>query len=211
MFSKRLAYAVLAVASLVAVLGLSATAASAKPSARVAPCPNYAFTHPFLPWLDPGNYFLPPGASFESSSAGWTLTGGAKTVAGNEPFYVTDDGDGRSLSLPAGSSATTPAVCVSLDSPDLRLFVRNTGSLLSLLKVELDYTGLDGKPKTATVALVAGGKAWAPSLPLPFLLSSVLPIVGDGGQTWVSFIFSPTGLTGSWQIDDVYVDPLKNH
>jgi hypothetical protein len=38
------------------------------------------------------------------------------------------------------------------------------------------------------------------------VLVSLLPLL-PGSNTAVAFKFTPVGLGGSWQIDDVYVDP----
>ena len=59
--------------------------------------------HPFLQWLDPLPYTLLPGGDFESGAAGWKLSGGARVVDGNEPFYVTATSDSHSLLLPPGA------------------------------------------------------------------------------------------------------------
>jgi hypothetical protein len=204
---------VLAIGAVLAggVAGASASrAAVGKYQSTVPPCPSPNFVQPFTSWLDPGSYFLVPGGSFEAGTPGWTLKGGAGVVAGNETFYVNSPTDTKSLSLPMGSSATSPSVCVSLLSPDARLFVRNTGSVLSLLRVDLNYTDASGQPKTALVGVLPGLSAWTPSLPVLFLTGSILPIVGGQGQTWVSFTFTPIGLAGKWQIDDFYVDPIKH-
>ena len=59
----------------------------------------------FLRWLDPAQYTLLPGGTFEASLPGWSLTG-AKVASGNEPYYVHGINESRSLSLPAGTKAT---------------------------------------------------------------------------------------------------------
>ena len=41
-------------------------------------------------------------------------------------------------------------MCVGLDSPDLRLFVRNVGSVLSILDVTVNYTDSAGKPRSSS-------------------------------------------------------------
>lgn len=71
-------------------------------------CPTYSTVQPFLPWTDSGYYFLAPGGSFENSLTGWTAKSGAKIVSGNESYYVNSHADSHSLSLPNGSSATSP-------------------------------------------------------------------------------------------------------
>src|SRR5919201_3762273 len=90
-------------------------------------CGARTVSQPFAPWLDLGHYFLFPGGDLEAAS-GWTLAGGARLVAGNEPFLVHAGGDTQSLLLPSGSSARTAAACFDTDEPTLRFFVRNTGS-----------------------------------------------------------------------------------
>jgi hypothetical protein len=211
---KPCALLALAVAGVLAVGAGSASPGSAavgKYQSTVPDCPSYTLTHPFTPWLDPGSYFQVPGGSFETGTPGWALVGGAAVVTGNESFYVNSPADTESLSIPQGSSATSPSVCVSLLNPDARLFVRNTGSALSLLRVGLNYTDASGRARTALVGLLPGLGVWTPSLPILFITGSILPIVGANGQTWVSFTFTSIGLGGKWQIDDFYVDPLKNH
>jgi hypothetical protein len=185
-------------------------ALAARAAKSVPDCPQQQLSRPFLPWLDIGQYFLAPGGGFENGLAGWSTTGRASIVSGNESFNVNGPHDSHSLALPTGSSATSPQVCVTLFSPDARFFVRNTGSPLSLLRVDLHYTDLLGQPATAPVGLLAAGQTWAPTLPLIFLLNT-LPQVGLDGQTWVSFTLTPLGSAGNWQVDDFEVDPLKNH
>jgi len=199
--------ATLAVTAAVALaLGVGNAAAGKYPAG--AAC-SHTTVQPFLPWLDLGSYFLAPGGDFESKLTGWTTTGGAQIVSGNESYFVTSRADTHSLSLPAGSSATSPSMCVSLDSPDLRLFVRNTGSLLSTVNVTVNYTDALGKARSLLVAPVLGGSAWSPSLPLLFL-QGITSILSSNGQTTVSFTFTPVGSAGHWQVDDFYVDPIKH-
>jgi hypothetical protein len=50
-------------------------------------------------------------------------------------------------------------------------------------------------------------QTWQPSLPVVFALSLNQLL---GGTTTVDFRFTPVGVGGSWQIDDVYVDPFKD-
>jgi len=173
-------------------------------------CAASAYEQPFAPWLDFASYELAPNGGLESGPDGWSLDGGAAVAAGNESFYVGDAGDTSSLSLPSGSAATTSSMCVDATSPDLRLFVRNSGSLLSTLKVEALYTDVLGQPRALTVALLAAGSTWQPTLPIPVLanLLGAPPLVTDG-TTSVAFRFTPLGSRSGWRIDDVYVDPFK--
>ena len=185
------------------------TLASAAPAATTTGCGPLLFEQPFLPWLDPMHYVLAPDGAFEQGAKGWRLSSGAKVVSGNEPFHVRGAADARSLSLPSGSSATSPAMCIGVDAPTLRLFAVNAGSVLSTLKVEVTHRNLLGLTVTTPVGIVAGGSSWQPTLPLP-LLANVLSLNVLANQTTqVSFRFTPLGSSGSWRIDDVYVDPFK--
>src|SRR5262249_5656895 len=106
-------------AATAAVLGLASAPAHA--GLGIA-CPN-PLSRPFLPCGDTAHYALAPNGDFETGWAGWTLSGGARVVDGNEPFYVTNSGDDSSLSLPAGSSATSAPMCISVLSGKMRFFV----------------------------------------------------------------------------------------
>jgi hypothetical protein len=170
-------------------------------------CPAQTIEHPFARWLDYSNYVLAPGGTFEGSMDGWKLSGGAKVVAGSESFAVHARGETKALSLPSGSSATTPPICVAVLDPTMRYFAANDGGLLSLLRVDVIYHPPGGGTLTLPLGLNAlGSKSWAPSLPV--LVGADLLGALDGGQATVQFRFVPTGLNAKWRIDDVYVDPF---
>ena len=105
--------------------------------------------------------------------------------------------------MPSGSSATSPALCITLLHPDLRFFAVNKGSLTSLLEVEAITQVLGIRTVTPIGFLLAGG-SWLPTLPLPFLTN--LATVTGGT---IAFRFTPVGAGSGWRIDDVYVDPVK--
>jgi len=171
-------------------------------------CGERELSRPFLRWLDPMEYTLAPGGDFESGARGWTLKGSAKVVAGNEPWKVSGAGS-RSLYLPSGSSAMTPPMCVETLDPTVRYFAKNRGIVaLSSLLVEVVLLDKYGRPVLALPAGVhTGFSSWHPSLPGVALLN--LTAVLNGGKANVAFRFRPIGLGAKWQIDDVYVDPLK--
>jgi hypothetical protein len=196
----------IAVLGVVAALAIGAGTAQA---AGTAGCPTYQSSKPFLPWLDVLSYTLVPNGGFESGSTGWTLSGGAKVVSGNEKFFVRSSTDKYSLSLPSGSSATSSTTCVETLDTTMRFFAINTGSLLATLKVEAVYKDAGGTTRTLLVGLVTGTGAWSPTLPTLILANLLqLPLLTDGNIE-VAFRFTPQGLLGNWGIDDVYVDPLK--
>jgi hypothetical protein len=173
-------------------------------------CPAQKIEHPFARWLDNASYVLAPGGTFEGATDGWKLTGGAKVVAGSESFAAHAAGERNALSLPSGSSATTPPICVAVLDPTMRYFAANDGGLLSLLRVDVIYHAPGGGTLTLPLGIDAlGSKAWAPALPV--LVGADLLGALDGGQATVQFRFSPAGLGAKWWIDDVYVDPMARH
>jgi hypothetical protein len=169
-------------------------------------------SHPFLRFLDPLPYTLVPDGGFENGAAGWQLSGGARVVSGNDPFGLSGPGS-RVLSLPAGSSATSPPMCVGLVLPVVR-FVSSGGGLLTYLQVEAVYRDAAGNERSVVLAPGAQptGSKWAPTLPLLQLGGLLNTLTLNGVTTQMSFRFTPRGLFGggNWKIDSVYVDPWKD-
>jgi hypothetical protein len=197
---------------LLAALALGAMPAAASADALslgLDGCPARTTSQVFARWLDFSNYTSVTGGTFEGPLTGWKLTGGAKVVSGNESFNVHGNGETHALSLPGGSSATTPPMCVAVLDPTLRYFAANDGGLLSLLNVQILYYAPGGGVITLPLGLDVGGKNWAPSLPT-VVAADLLGLV-TGGQSQVAFRFTPIGLGAKWRIDDVYLDPRASH
>jgi hypothetical protein len=164
-------------------------------------CPSPTST-PFSAWSDYANYAFTPDGGFESGGSGWSLSGGARAVSGNESFYVHSKLDKTSLSLPAGASATSPPMCISLLSSKMRFVAR--GDAGSKVKVQILYRGL----LSSVLGILDGGTytvggGWKPS-PQIGMLGGVLPLLTSS----VSFRFTAVG--GAAAIDDVYLDPMKS-
>ena len=205
MFS-RIKMAAVAASSSVAMLAAIAPSAHAGLLSLTTGDCGLTASEPFAQWGDTTSYTLVPGGTFEPGSASWALTGGAQVVAGNESYDVSGRGS-NSLSLPAGSSATSPATCTGLDHPSARLFVRNTGSSSSRLNVYATYRLLLGLPYTISLGQLSGSASWQPSSVLQRgLLNNVLGSL-TLSQSTISFRFVPADSTGHWSIDDVYLDP----
>lgn len=163
-------------------------------------CPT-ATAKPFVPWSDYANYSFAPDGGFEAGASGWSLSG-ARVVAGNEPFYVHSTADQRSLSLPAGASATSPQMCISLLSGKMRFVAK--GDSGAKVKVQIIYRGL----LSSVLGILDGGTytvggAWKPS-PEVSMLGGVLPLLTQSVQ--FRFIAS----NGAVALDDVYLDPMKS-
>jgi hypothetical protein len=188
----------------VAALAISGLFAAA---AQGASCPYYGAEQVFKPWGDAKHYVLAPDGGFEAGGAGWALSGGAATVAGNESFYLNDPADQRSLSLPTGSSAVSPPICMSLDTPIFRLLARNSGDPNAGLRVEASYKLL-GLVRTKTVSTVKAGPEWAPSQQMSTVLT-LSTIVGTLIPSAIQIKITPVGSGGQWQVDDLYIDPFS--
>jgi hypothetical protein len=79
--------------------------------------------NPLVAFKDARDYFIAPAGDFEDPSLpGWQLNGGAAVTSGSSAHAVTGEGHASSLSLPPGSSATSPEMCVDLNYPTFRFF-----------------------------------------------------------------------------------------
>ena len=183
----------------------SSKASTADSSASVASCAAVATSAtPFSAWGDSASYGLVPGGSFEGSS-GWALVS-ATAVVGNESFYVTSKKDTTSLNIKAGGSATTPLFCGTLATPTVRFFARADSTSAKLL-VEVLYTDpFTGKLGSLPIGSVAGTSAWAPTSAM-YLLANLLAL-GQPDQS-TDLALRLTATSGSWQADDVYIDPFR--
>jgi hypothetical protein len=173
-----------------------------------ASCAVQQSARTFLPWLDLASYTKAPDGGFEAGARGWDLDGGAATVAGNEPYEVAKDDGDTSLRIPAGGAATSPVFCVGLVHPTYRFFAKRAGgSLLSTLRVDVQFEDALGVQHSLPTGLVLGGASWAPTFP-QVIVANLLPLL-PGDHTPITLRFVPQG-AGSWQIDDLYVDPFKH-
>lgn len=194
----------LALAASLLVTGSAQARAGAGPGGE---CPGQPLSQIFLPWGDSGWYTPLADAGFERGAEGWTLTGGAQVVDGNEPFQVGGPDDSRSLLLPSGSAALSPPICVSHDHESLRGFARYEGSRGSHLRVEVVWERRPGQVRSLPIGILRAGDAWEPTQALR-LVANALGI-RPGETTSVSFRFAPRGSGGQWCIDDFYVDPFR--
>jgi hypothetical protein len=161
----------------------------------------------FAPWQDAANYLLAPNGSFEFGSGGWSLSGGAGIVSGNEPFYPTGT---HSLALPSGSSATSPTVCLGTQQLYIRMFGKDLGGTDLGLRVRVQFYGLlNNLLGVKDFAVFPGGGDWAPTNQVQSGggLLTPLPVVSILSSTSARIQITPLGSGSRWQIDDVYIDP----
>jgi len=151
--------------------------------------------YPFAQFGDRSPYYGFTNNGFESGSYGWSLSGGAYVSFGNEPWFVNGWGS-RSLVLPSGASATSPGFCINLLDPAVRMFAKgqNGGNL----KIQVLFRGLTGNLLGVLNYGEANGTgSWAAT----DRISSQLGLLVAYAQIRV------TAASGTWQVDDAFVDP----
>ena len=187
------------------VVGLAALAGSAKPANAGALTCNDKTEKPFAAWGDGANYALAPNGSLESGSYGWSLSGGARVIAANNALRP----GSYSLSLPTGASALSPAACVKLADPASRFFMRapaGTGKL----RVDVQYKTLLGlSTVTSNLGYATAGQKWQPGPKYSHELENILGALAVNGNLLSAELrFKFTAVSGSFEVDDLFVDPL---
>jgi hypothetical protein len=194
-----------------ALVALAVSASSASAGAledSSTACSSQTFSQPFAPWLDWSSYTAAPDGTFENGAPSWSLADGAALSAGNESYFVHGAGDATSLALPSGSRATSGAMCVGVDYPTVRFFAKRTGgSAFGSLRVDVLFEDAAGTVRSLAIGSASSNGSWAPSAPM--LITVNLLALLSNGQTAVAFRFVPQ--SSSWSVDDVYVDPFRNH
>jgi hypothetical protein len=184
-------------ATVVAAAGLAVPTASAKVLPSCGPT-----SQPFIQWGDNGEYCAFPNLGFENGATGWTLTGNASVVSGNEPWDVSGPGT-HALQLGPGATALSSPLPINLLDPWIRFFAQSTGAN-GPLGVQVIFQGLLGNVTGVLNygTLRAGNySSWEPT---PRMLSALaLPLF----TTTAEVQFTSQATAGSWQVDDVYLDP----
>ena len=196
---KRRLWLVLAVLGVVA--GLSVPAASASLSNSVLPSCG-AQSYPFKPWADSDAYCAFANLGFEGGSSSWSLAGKASVVSGNEPWHVSGAGT-HALQLGPGASALSSSLPVNLLDPWVRFFARSASANGSL-HVQILFHGLLGNlTGVLNVGSLSPGSysSWQPTQRV--LSALALPLFTSTAQVQIT----SQATSGSWQVDDVYLDP----
>ena len=169
--------------------------------------------NPLLAFKDRRDYFVAPAGDFEDPSLpGWQLTGGAAVSRGNSPHAVIGDGHASSLSLPTGSSATSPEFCVDLSYPTFRFFVtqfeRDTDSDLA---VDVIYPALArNNVRQAKTFRLKANDGWKLSEDIKLEPQRL-------GKKWgwrkvaIRFRVESEKKSASYKVDDVLIDPRRSN
>lgn len=164
-------------------------------------CVAPVFTQPFAELKDSRDYVLAPGGDFsDASGAGWQLLGGAHIVTDEAP----DGTVGGSLLMPSGSTAVSPVMCVDMSYPTARLWARTLDGDGDVA-FSVSYAGTKTALKPHGVGHVKGDHGrWKLSGDVhikPELAGK------DAGWRKVAFVLTAGGHDGTFQVDDLYVDP----
>ena len=178
-------------------------------------CTSPELVQAFSAFGDTRDYVLAPGGSFEDDDLdGWQVNKARTTqdgsplqlpVADSRGYRYGDDNE-QSLKISAGGSATSPAMCVDLHYPTLRLMTKlrkGTGAI----QVEVLYPDSDNPVFHPVGSLTAGrSNRWEASADV-----SVFPERGGAapGMLRVALRFTSVAGNGEWRIDDLYVDPRR--
>jgi hypothetical protein len=196
-----------------AATALTVPAASAKSSGLgdllggiLAPSCGSTGAQVFSPWGDYANYFLAPNGGLESGTTGWSVGGGASVVYGNQPYFRSGS---HSLSLPSGSTATSPTTCIGSGDLFVRMFGADQGGTDSGLHVRVVWYGLLNKVLGITdFNTYAPGQSWTPTDKLSSSGGSIaIPLLPILGSTSARVQLTPSGSGSRWLIDDLYIDP----
>lgn len=157
---------------------------------------------PFAQFGDRNDYFAFSNNGFENGATGWQLSSAA-VGAGNEPWAV-NGGGSSSLTIGPGGSAASPKVCTALNAPGWRMFAHSNGAN-GPLRAQIVFYGLLGNITgilNVTSFSPSGYGSWEPSADVPSILS--LPLLTVSAQLRLT----STATSGTWQVDDVFVDPF---
>ena len=194
------------VAAAAAAVGLSVPAAAAAAGSKLSLLPSCgAKSYPFTRWSDPDAYCSFADLGFESGKTSWSVTGSTAVVAANEPWHVSGPGT-HALSLGPGATALSSPLPVSLLDPWIRFFAHRT-TANGALRVQVIFHGLLGN---VTGLLNVGSlstssySSWQPTQRVSSLLA--LPLATSSAQV----LLTSQATSGSWEVDDVYLDPCAS-
>lgn len=170
--------------------------------AHAASCAKPKLSYPFASKGDSAAYSLVPEGTFTSGAKNWALTNAAVVNKEGDPEVGP-----KALVIQPDGNAVSPAVCVSAEYPTFRFYVRRTaGPFYALLNVGLRWSDATGTHEIPAAFLPQFSSEWSLSPVLD--LAGRLPLAATGGTMQVQFVFQPL-LGGTFEIDDVYVDPYS--
>ncbi len=191
-----------AAAGLIATLATVAALAATGTAAAQSTCPAQTMKQAFSRFGDQNPYFFAANGGFESGTTGWAYGGGAVVVSGNESYYLNSRYDKRSMKLPANGWVRTGQICIDSTNQIVRLMVKGTSGQL---KVDAKVVSGGNIRTWSTQVDASSSTSWRPSQQIAFSQGANQFY----GATTLELTF--TGIGATWQIDDLYVDPIKSY
>ena len=159
----------------------------------------------FAPWGDNADYALAPQGDLTDTSL-WTFKN-AQIANDTNPL------GGGAVTLAKGDSeAISPAMCVSLSNPTIRLMMKdNGGNGKANVKLDVLYEDLNGHVQHLTLAKLRAGATWSPTVAIPIAVN-ILSVAAASGWTAVAFDFKVEGLqkNETLELSSLYVDPYRS-
>jgi hypothetical protein len=182
--------------------GPKAAPAPTKVITELAVCPGQTFSQPFESFKDSNFYTLVEGSEFNEGPEGWELFNGAEVVGGSRP----DGSSGGVLDLPSGAYAVSPAVCVTLQYPTARTWVRGIqgggGVTVGVFYPGTGVAAAVGQP-VGKLGATSDGE-W--TLSNPFQVKPELTGKTEGVRE-VRFVYANQTGASEFQLSGLYVDP----
>jgi hypothetical protein len=166
-------------------------------AATTLSCQDPVIVNPFTAFGDFRDYVLAPFGDFEQLDLpGWILEGGATALR-------TSTGNGV-LRMPEGSTATSPAMCIDLNYPTIRYFVRDAAADEARLRTQVMYVDHETAYTPYTVGKLTAKSTWRLTEDI-----EIEPERGGVEAGWrrVAFRLVAPRDEGDIRIDDLYVDP----
>jgi hypothetical protein len=190
---------------------LAETVRPEQSAAGEATCATPSLFNPLAVFKDRRDYFVAPAGDFEDPSLpGWELTGGAAVVAGNSAHAVTGATDANSLSLPPGSTATSPEMCVDLNYPTFRFFATQLSSDTDAeLAIDVIYPALaKNNVREAKKLKLKAKDGWQLSDDVK-LEPQRLGKASGWRRIAIRFRVKPGRKPAAYRVDDILIDPRR--
>jgi hypothetical protein len=190
---------------------LSETVRPGESAAGEQTCKAPRLFNPLVAFKDTRDYFIAPAGDFEDPSLpGWQLTGGAEVTSGGSAHAVTGAGQASSLSLPPGSSATSPEMCVDLNYPSFRFFASQfEAETDSDLAIDVIYPSLaKDNVREAKKFRLKAKDGWRLSDDIK-LDPQRLGKRSGWRRVAIRFRVEPGKKSSAYRVDDVLIDPRR--
>ena len=186
-------------------------------------CGEAKILRPFASWGDRADYVAVDNGSFDYGLEGWTLK--SKPDWAQVVTTKTISGDaGAVLELEKNGRVVSPPICFDETRPHAKMFARLIKDQRGRLKdgkiaIKVRYATLPkGKVRTIKIGTIRrkrgerGARRWSPTPEIGTGLGRARKrtMPDENGRRWFQFEIKNKG-GGSWQIDDLYVDPRRRN